>query len=66
MLVQYSDHHLDTGPFGNQTTFDHSNTKLVQYSDLYCPTENKNVNAQNKKPFTKLKIYQTLLLSDNI
>ena len=43
MVVQYSDHHLDTGPlfkwhlnagpFSVQTTFKPSNTRLVQYSD---------------------------------
>ena len=43
MVVWYSDHHSNTGlvfkwhsnnwPFGDRTTFDHSNTRLVQYSD---------------------------------
>ena len=28
--------HLNTGPFANLTTFDHLNTRLVQYSDGYC------------------------------
>ena len=29
--------HSTTGPFGNQTTLDHSNTRLVQYSDPTVP-----------------------------
>ena len=46
MLVQYTDQyedrtkfssvikwHLNTGPFCDQTTFNHSNTRLVGYSD---------------------------------
>ena len=28
--------HLKTGPFEIQTTFHHSNTGLVRYSDLHC------------------------------
>ena len=28
--------HSHNGPFSNRTTFDHSNTRLVQYSDLHC------------------------------
>ena len=28
--------HLNTGPFANRTTFDHLNTRLVQFSDGYC------------------------------
>ena len=28
--------HLNTGPFTNQTTFNHLNTGLVRYSDGYC------------------------------
>ena len=28
--------HWNTGPFANQTTFDHFNTRLVWYSDGYC------------------------------
>ena len=27
---------MKTGPFGIQTTFHHSNTRLVRYSDLHC------------------------------
>ena len=34
--VQFSDHHLNTGPFDNQTQIYHSNIRLVQYSDGYC------------------------------
>ena len=34
--VQYSDHHLNTRPFGNQTQIYHLKTKLVRYSDGYC------------------------------
>ena len=30
--------HFNTGPFANRTNFDHLNTKLVRYSDGYCPT----------------------------
>ena len=36
MVVQYSDHHLNNGPFGDLTTFNHSNTQLVRYSDPNC------------------------------
>ena len=60
MVVQYSDHHLNTSPvfkwcsqcqtkfspvfkwhsnngsFGDRTTFDHLNTRLVRYSDPHC------------------------------
>ena len=46
MVVGYSDHHLNTGPvfkwhsnnrpFGDRTTIDHLNTRLVQYSDPHC------------------------------
>ena len=32
-IIQYSDHHLNTRPFDYQTTFGHSNTRLVRYSD---------------------------------
>ena len=28
--------HLNTQPFTNQTTFDHLNTRLIQYSGGYC------------------------------
>ena len=28
--------HSNNGPFGNQTTFDHLNTRLVRYSDPHC------------------------------
>ena len=28
--------HLNNGPFGDQTTFDHINSRLVQYSDPHC------------------------------
>ena len=28
--------HLNIGPFANRTTFDHLNTRLVQYSGGYC------------------------------
>ena len=28
--------HLNTGPFGHRTTFDHLNTRLVWYSDPHC------------------------------
>ena len=62
-LVQYSDHHLNTGlvfkwwseyrtkfslvfkwhsdnrPFGDWTTFNHLNTRLVWYSDPHCTFE---------------------------
>ena len=31
----FSDHHLNTGPFDNRTQINHSNTRLVQYSDGY-------------------------------
>ena len=34
--VRFSDHHLNTKPFDNQTQIYHLNTKLVQYSDGYC------------------------------
>ena len=34
--VRYSDHHLNTRPFGNQTQIYHLKTKLVWYSDGYC------------------------------
>ena len=36
LLVRYSDHHLNNGPFGYWTTFDYSNTRLVRYSDTHC------------------------------
>ena len=35
-LVRFSDRHLNTGPFDNQTQIYHLNTRLVQYSDGYC------------------------------
>ena len=28
--------HSNSGPFANRTTFDHLNTRLIQYSDGYC------------------------------
>ena len=28
--------HSNNGPFGDRTTFDHSNIRLVQYSDPHC------------------------------
>ena len=28
--------HLNNRPFGDQTTFDHFNTRLVRYSDPHC------------------------------
>ena len=31
--MPFSDHHLKSGPFDNWTRLDHSNTRLVQYSD---------------------------------
>ena len=34
--VRFSDHHLNTGPFDNQTQIYHLNTRLVRYSDGYC------------------------------
>ena len=33
---RFSDHHLNSSPFYNQTQINHSNTRLVQYSDGYC------------------------------
>ena len=33
MDTVWSDGGLNTGPLGDQTTFDHSNTRLVPYSD---------------------------------
>ena len=46
MVGWYTDHHSNTGPvfkwhsnngpFGDWTTFDHSNTRLVQYLDPHC------------------------------
>ena len=41
MVVRYSDHHLNTGPLGDQTTFDHLNTRLVRYSDPHCTVDLK-------------------------
>ena len=35
-IVRYSDHHQINRPFNNWTTSDHSNTRLVQYSDPRC------------------------------
>ena len=35
-IVQYSDHHSNNKPFNYGTTFDHSNTRLVLYSDPQC------------------------------
>ena len=32
----FSDHHLNTEPFDNQTQISHLNNRLVQYSDGYC------------------------------
>ena len=34
--ARFSDHNLQSTPFSNQTLLDHSNTRLVQYSDGYC------------------------------
>ena len=31
----FSDYHLNTGPFDNRAQINHSNTRLVQYSDGY-------------------------------
>ena len=35
-LIRFSDHHLNTKSFDNQTQFYHLNTGLVQYLDGYC------------------------------
>ena len=35
-LAQFLDHHSKSGPFDNLTCSDHSNTRLVRYSDGYC------------------------------
>ena len=34
-MYRLCDYHLNTGPFDNWTTFNHSNTELVQHSDGY-------------------------------
>ena len=36
VVVWYSDHHLNNGPVGDLTTFDHLNTRLVRDSDPRC------------------------------
>ena len=36
LLFRYSGHGLNNEPFGNRTTLDHSNTKLIRYSDPHC------------------------------
>ena len=36
LLVCYSSHDLNNGPFKERTVLDHSNTKLVCYSDPHC------------------------------
>ena len=33
-------HHLDTGPFADQTQNNHSKSRLVRYSDAYCINNN--------------------------
>ena len=35
-FVKFSDHHSETILFNNRPCFDHSNTRLVWYSDGYC------------------------------
>ena len=37
--VRYSNGIQNNGPFGDRTTFDHSNTRLVRYSDPHCITK---------------------------
>ena len=39
LLFAYSGHGLNNEPFDEQTVLDHSNTKLVRYSDSQCMTE---------------------------
>ena len=34
--IQFSDNHLNTGPFDNRTQIYHLNTRLVWHSDGYC------------------------------
>ena len=36
LLVCYSSHDLNNGPFNYRTGLDHSNTKLVRYPDPHC------------------------------
>ena len=38
LLVRYSRHGLNNGPFNKLTVLDHLNTKLVCYSDSHCIT----------------------------
>ena len=84
MVVQYSDHHLNTGPvfkwcsehrtkfcpvfkwhlsnrpFGDQTTFDHLNTRLVRYSDPHCNTYCNLLTSKvlSNWPHSKTRSYQ--------
>ena len=36
MAVRYSNGGLNKEPFDKRTVFNHSNTKLVRYSDPHC------------------------------
>ena len=36
LLVRYSGHGLNNGPFDDRTNLDHLNTELVRYSDPRC------------------------------
>ena len=38
-IVRYSSHGLNKEPFNDRTTFDHSNTELVHYSDVQWGSE---------------------------
>ena len=50
--------HLNNGPFGNRTTFDHLHVRLVQHSDPHC-MRNKGLwlNSLNKRVSTKICLW---------
>ena len=61
----YSDHHSNNRLFSCRTTFDHSNTRLVQYSDPHCSKSSYHVTWLQMITFYSKYYYLTFRLDKN-